>query len=197
MEPREENGVIIPPRQPGHVEVRELMEGIRSAIRQKRASGIYLDQKLDRETDLELESLAERTGVEAALGGEIAADEGSWNVRPDYPISTHRSGPASAVVWIKRLLRPLVRLYTDFLVHRQAQINVYTVRGLRSLVRDLVLLRRDCRELRHKCRMLERELDQLRQRVGPAEAEPAAPERAGAGDEEPSRELAAAGEKRR
>ena len=64
------------------------------------------------------------------------ARDHNWNISPDYRIETHRKGlSARLVVLAKTLVRPLVRLYTDQPLSRQAQINQYLLHLCHHLAR--------------------------------------------------------------
>jgi hypothetical protein len=161
----EQSGVIIPPHREGHQETGTLQEAIRAEIKLKQAAGEHLDVDLVSEVEMELRDLAVRSGLDPELAEQLLSEDGDWNVDPDFRISSHRNGAGILIVWCKRLVRPFVRLYTDFLVHRQAQLNLYLFRAVRVLVRDLALQRRDQLDQRHKSAALEREIHRLRERL--------------------------------
>lgn len=162
----DQSGVIIPPRLDMHQDTAKLQQAIRDEIRRKQeAGGYHLDVDLAREVELELRDLATRSGIPSELADRLLAEEGDWNIDPDYRISSHRNGPSFLIIWCKKVLRPFVRLYTDFLIYRQAQLNLYLFRAIRVLVRDLALQRRDQLDQRHKSAALEREIHRLRERL--------------------------------
>lgn len=162
----DQSGVIIPPRRDGHQDTDKLQQAIRAEIRRKQeAGGYHLDVDLAREVELELRDLADRSGIPLELADRLVAEEGDWNIDPAYRISSHRNGPSFLIIWCKKLLRPFVRLYTDYLTHRQAQLNLYLFHAIRVLVRDLALQRRDQLDQRHKSAALELEIHRLRERL--------------------------------
>lgn len=161
----DQDGVIIPPRRDGHRDTNTLQEAIRAEIKRKQAVGDHIDIDLAREVELELRDLATRSGIPKKLTELLLVEDDAWNIDPDYLISSHRQGPSFLIIWVKKLLRPFVRLYTDFLVNRQAQLNLYQFRAIRVLVRDLALQRRDQLDQRHKMAALEREVHRLRERL--------------------------------
>ena len=55
----------------------------------------------------------------------------------------------------KRLVRPLVRLYTDHLLNRQTQINQYFCEVLHHSVREIVRLEAQVAALSKRCEELE------------------------------------------
>jgi len=162
----DQSGVIIPPRRDGHQDTDKLQQAIRAEIRYKQeAGGGHVDVDLAREVELELRDLATRSGIPPQMAERLLAEEGDWNIDPAYRISSHRNGPSFLIIWFKKLFRPFVRLYTDFLVYRQAQLNLYFFRAIRALVRDLALQRRDQLDQRHKSAALELEIHRLRERL--------------------------------
>ena len=83
----------------------------------------------------------------------------NWNISVDYRIETHRTRlrgrrPSSCS---RRSSGPFVRLYTDHVLNRQAQINLYMVHLCHNLVRELVRLQLDHAALRNRCERLEKE----------------------------------------
>jgi hypothetical protein len=166
MARRKNQGVIIPPRGDGHQDTGRLQEAIRTEIKRRQASGdSHMDVDLAREVELELRDLATRSGMDPKLAELLVTDNGDWNLDPDYRITSHRNGASFLIIWAKKLFRPFTRLYTDFLVGRQAQFNLYLFHTIRVLVRDLAIQRRDQRDQRIKSAALERELHRLRERL--------------------------------
>jgi hypothetical protein len=87
----------------------------------------------------------------------------NWNISVDYRIETHRSGfKGRLVVLAKRLVGPFVRLYTDHLLSRQAQINLYLRYLCHNLVREMVRQQLDETALRSRVARLEKELAERR-----------------------------------
>lgn len=122
----------------GRVDVTDVMEALRVKIR-RRTDAASLDEAVARK----LSALADSDQLDPQLLEIFLAGDGRWNVSPDYPIVTHRSGLAArVVVVVKRLLRPLVRLYTDPIVIRQALINQYHRHVIETLIEETIRLRR-------------------------------------------------------
>ncbi len=110
-------------------------------------------------TALKLQAFADEAEIDPELLARLMAPNHNWNISVDYRIETHRSGyGARAVVLVKKLVRPFVRLYTDHILNRQAQINLYMVHLCHNLVRELVRLQLDHVALRNRCERLEQEL---------------------------------------
>ncbi|MBU1627926.1 hypothetical protein KKB18_11205 [bacterium] len=54
---------------------------------------------------------------------EFSTESGDWNLNPKYKIKSHRKLSGFFIIMIKKLIQPFVRLYTDYIVYRQAKIN--------------------------------------------------------------------------
>ena len=54
-----------------------------------------------------------------------------------------------------KLMRPFVRLYTDYLTNRQAQLNIFYHYMIHHLVRANILLKADLEALQHKVEQLQ------------------------------------------
>jgi hypothetical protein len=122
----------------GRVDVTEVMEALRDKIR-RRTDAASLEEAVARK----LRALADSDRLDPQLLEIFLAGDGRWNVSPDYPIVTHRSGLAArVVVGVKRLLHPVVRLYTDPIVIRQALINQYHRHVIETLIEETIRLRR-------------------------------------------------------
>jgi len=123
----------------GSVDVSEVMEAIRERIR-RRTDAAPLEEAVARR----LRALADSDQLDPLLLEHFLAGDGRWNLSPDYKIVTHRRGlAASLVVGAKRLLRPFVRFYTDPIVERQAQINLYLLHVIETLLEETTRMRRD------------------------------------------------------
>ncbi len=126
----------------GNVDVSEVMEAIRERIR-RRADAAPLEEAVARR----LRALADSDQLDPLLLEHFLAGDGRWNLSPDYKIVTHRRGlAASLVVGAKRLLRPFVRLYTDPILERQAQINLYLLHVIETLLEETTRMRREVRK---------------------------------------------------
>ncbi len=122
-----------------NVDVAAVMETIRERIR-RRADALPLEEAVARR----LRALADSDQLDPDLLEHFLAGDARWNLSPDYRIVTHRRGPAaSLVVAAKRLVRPFVRLYTDPIFERQAQINLYLLHVIETLLEETTRLRRE------------------------------------------------------
>jgi len=79
-----------------------------------------------------------------------------WNISAGYAIQTTRRGPLAALlVLAKKLVRPFVRLYTDHLIKRQAQINLYFAHLLHDTLRETARQQIELQALRYRLSVLE------------------------------------------
>ncbi len=125
------------------VDVVEVMREIREAIQRKRAAGVYTDEEVDALAELRLRTFGEEAKIDPKLLDRLLGDTHDWNITTDYLIRTTRSGlPAKALVGVKKAVRPLVRLYTDHILKRQAQINLYFAHLLHNDIRETARLQR-------------------------------------------------------
>jgi hypothetical protein len=135
----------------GQVDVARIMAGIREKIRGRRALGLHTDDEVEELTVLKLQAFADDAGIDPELLARLMAPNHNWNISVDYRIRTHRPGLAGqAIVLAKKAVRPLVRLYTDHVLSRQAQINLYLHYLCHNLVRELVRLQLEHAALRNR-----------------------------------------------
>ncbi|MBI2571526.1 MAG: hypothetical protein HYV63_31335 [Candidatus Schekmanbacteria bacterium] len=144
------------------VDVEAVMEEIRAEIRRKRAAGIYTDAEIEDLARQRLQILCEPGEIGAELLDRIWAPGQGWNISPDYAIRTHRPGLAGQlIVLLKKVVRPLIRLYTDHILYRQAQLNLYSLHLLHNVVREVTKLEVERARLSHRVEVLEDQLAQL------------------------------------
>jgi len=142
----------------GRVDVAAVMNRIREKIRGRRDLGLYTDEEVEELTSLKLQAFADDAGIDPELLARLMADNHNWNISTDYRIETHRQGTgARTIVWLKKLVRPWVRLYTDHPLSRQAQINLYLHYLGHNLVRELVRLQVEVAALRNRVEALQKE----------------------------------------
>jgi hypothetical protein len=140
----------------GRVDVAAIMAGIREKIRGRRDLGLYTDEEVEELVALKLQAFADDAGIDPELLARLMAKNHNWNISPDYRIETHRQGVgARLVVFLKRLVHPWVRLYTDQPLGRQAQINLYLHYLGHNLVREVVRLQVETAALRNRLQALE------------------------------------------
>jgi hypothetical protein len=147
----------------GRVDVASVMARIREKIRGRRDLGLYSDEEVEELTALKLQAFADDAGIDPELLARLMADNHNWNISTDYRIETHRQGRAAqAIVWLKKAIRPWVRLYTDHPVSGQAQINLYLHYLGHNLVREVVRLQVETAALRNRVAELTKEKEEGR-----------------------------------
>ena len=109
-------------------------------------------------------------GIEAGavFPGDIEADDGTddvafievgndWNIDTAYQIRYERTGfSGGAIRLAKRVVRPFVRLYTDHILNRQAQINLVVWHFLLDSTRRTLLLELEIKKLQSEIDTLKR-----------------------------------------
>ena len=138
------------------VDVVAIMKEIRAGIQKKREQGIYTDEEVESLTALRLRTFGEEAQIDAKLLERLLGPSHDWNIAVDYVVRTTRTGPAARLLLaVKRLVRPFVRLYTDHLLNRQAQLNLYLAHLLHNNVRETARLQVEMQALRHRLQALE------------------------------------------
>jgi hypothetical protein len=141
---------------PARFNVVQIMADIREANRQNRERGILTEEELDDLARERLRAFAQTAHIDPRLLDRFLDPGHDWNIATDYIVRTHRRGPAARLSLVgKRLVRPLVRLYTDHLLNRQTQINQYFCEVLHHSVREIVRLEAQVAALRKRNEELE------------------------------------------
>jgi hypothetical protein len=135
----------------GRIDVAEVMVHIREKVRRKQ-------HDVEQVTAAKLQAFTDAADIDPDLLARLMAPGEGWNISIDYRIETHRRGLSGRlVVALKRLAGPLVRLYTDAILYRQTQLNLYLVRLCHGLVKEVARLQVEQAALRGRCDALERE----------------------------------------
>ena len=138
------------------VDVVRIMKEIREAIQGKRARGIYTDEEVESLAALRLRAFAEEARIDDKLLERLLGESHEWNIHTDYLIRTTRTGlSARALILAKKMVRPFVRLYTDHLLNRQAQLNLYFAHLLHNNIRETARLQLEVQALRRRLEELE------------------------------------------
>jgi len=140
------------------VDVAAIMRGLREEIEERRRRGLLTFEESERLEGQRFRSYGERGRIDPDLLKAILHPSHDSNIAVDYLVRTQRRPPLSWLILLaKRLVRPLVRLYTDHLLNRQAQLNLYFHYFLADTVRDVIRLQLEVADLRHRCELLEAE----------------------------------------
>lgn len=139
------------------VDVVRIMKEIRQSIQDKRARGIYTDEEVEALAAVRLRAYAEGARIDDQLLERLLGESHDWNIHTDYLIRTTRTGlSARLLVLAKKAVRPFVRLYTDHLLNRQAQINLYLAHLLHDNIRETARLQLELQAVKHRLETLER-----------------------------------------
>jgi hypothetical protein len=142
---------------PAPVDVAAIMVEIREGIERRRRQGLRTPEELERLLDERLRSYGEESQIDPRLLKQLLHPSHGWNISADYPLRTQRRGVLGALVLLsKRLARPFVRLYTDHVLNRQAQINLYYMYFLQDATRQIVRLEGEVGRLRRRVEELSR-----------------------------------------
>ncbi len=135
----------------GRVDVARVMAALREGIRQRREEALFDGTPVEETVARRLAALADEARIEGDVLERLLQGDPRWNLSPDYRIVTHRKGlTARLVVGLKRLVRPLVRLYTDPIVERQQQINVYLLHVVQALLDETTRLHQALAKLKQR-----------------------------------------------
>jgi hypothetical protein len=139
------------------VDVAAIMVEIREGIERRRRQGLRTPEELERLLDERLRAYGEESQIDPRLLKQLLHTSHGWNISADYALRTQRRGIVGALVLLsKRLVRPFVRLYTDHVLNRQAQINLYYMYFLQDAARQIVRLEGEVGRLRRRLDELER-----------------------------------------
>ena len=134
-----------------------LVEQIRADVDARRARGEATPEDIDALFDECLRAYIEAAKIDPKLGVRLRHESHDWNIDTDYHIRTNRSGVAGTLIRAaKTVVRPFVRLYTDHLLNRQAQINLVEWYFLQDSVRRTLHLELEVKRLQHEIEVLKR-----------------------------------------
>jgi hypothetical protein len=134
-----------------------LVEQIRADVDARRARGEATPEDIDALFDDRLRAYIEAAKIDPKLGVRLRHESHDWNIDTNYHVRTNRSGVTGWLVGVaKRAVRPFVRLYTDHLLNRQAQINLVEWYFLQDSVRRTLHLELEVKRLQHEIESLKR-----------------------------------------
>ena len=145
------------------LDVARIVGAIREQVRSDREQGILTEEELDVLARDRIRALTEKAYIDPLLLERFLRRGHDWNIAADYLIRTHRSGllPRLSLI-VKRLIRPMVRLYTDHPLNRQSQINQYFCHLIHAATRTNLRLEARVAGLEERCARLEQELRDAR-----------------------------------
>jgi hypothetical protein len=147
------------------IDVTDIMRRIREAIEKKQKAGIYTEEGINELADARIIEFAEEAEIDSVLLDRLRSPDNSWNINPSYLITSHRSGFSAGLIKLAKVcVRPFVRLYTDQILGRQAQINLYFAHLIHNLVREMTRLQIKITTSDHRLDRIEREKEFLEKR---------------------------------
>jgi hypothetical protein len=139
-------------------DVVRIMERIREENRRRREAGLFTDEELEELARGRFRAAADKAYIDPRLLDRFLDPGHDWNIATDYIIRTHRKGLGAQLSLLgKRIVTPLVRLYTDHVLDRQTQVNQYLFHLLTNAVREVVRLEMKVATLERRCEALESE----------------------------------------
>lgn len=98
---------------------------IRRAVERHHEHGIATIEEIEKVAAARLDVWLRELSIDPKLPALLMGGTNDWNVDVDYEIQSHRTGGlVSFLLLSKKIVRPFVRLYTDHIFKRQAQINL-------------------------------------------------------------------------
>ncbi len=134
------------------IDVGRIMDGIREQNRLRRERGLFTEEELEELARERYRRFAAKAAIDPRLLERFLGPGHDWNIATDYLIRTHRPGLLARLSLVaKRLVRPVVRLYTDHVLDRQTQINQYLFHELHHAIREIVRLEARLQGLERRC----------------------------------------------
>ena len=132
-------------------DVVRLVEELRAEIDVRRSRGDFTPEDIEALFTARLRGYVAEAKIDPSLGQRLQHESHDWNIDTAYWIRTTRPGLAGAAIRAaKRIVRPFVRLYTDHILNRQAQINLVVWHFLLDSVRRTLLLELEVKKLQHE-----------------------------------------------
>lgn len=124
----------------------------------RRSRGDFTPEDIDALFDERLRAYIADARIDPRLGARLRHESHDWNIDTGYRIRSGRAGASGLILrTAKRLVRPWVRLYTDHILNRQAQINLVVWHFLLDSIRRTLLLELELKKLQHEIEVLKRE----------------------------------------
>jgi hypothetical protein len=138
-------------------DVLRIVAEIRSAAERQRVEGVFTVEDTERKAAERIRSWIEEIPIHPALQRQFHRESYDWNIDTDYEIRSHRTGALVFVlVLVKKIVRPFVKLYTDHILNRQAQINLYFFNVIHKAAVEQVRLEGELALLRDRLEAIER-----------------------------------------
>ncbi len=136
------------------VDVARIMEEIKARVAERKASGFYSEEEVQRIAEMELEVHEFLPGYRDDLDHHLAILNDTWDTKTETPMTSHRPVVGPVIVAVKKLLRRLTAPYINMVLAQQVEFNSTLVRLLNSFAP----------QIRDHLQGLDQQLDQLEER---------------------------------
>ena len=138
-------------------DVFRLVDDLKQEIEVRRSRGDFTPEDIEALFDERLRQYIADAKIDPRLGDRLRHDSHDWNISSDYRIRTRRRGAGGGLIRFgKRIVRPFVRLYTDHIFNRQAQINLVVWHFLLDSIDRTLRLELEVKKLQHEIDGLKR-----------------------------------------
>lgn len=132
-------------------DVSRLVDDLRQQIEVRRSRGDFTPEDIEALFDERLRRYIADAKIDPKLGDRLRHESHDWNIDSRYQIRTTRTGISGGLIRAaKRAVRPFVRLYTDHIFNRQAQINLVVWHFLLDSIDRTLRLELEVRKLQHE-----------------------------------------------
>ncbi len=172
------------------LDIEKIIKDIRDDIQEKKEMGLLYEEEIQRIKELDFEPIFLSLASDVDASGNISlksleeikdyllkpsrnldelqdlyTDKNMWNIDEDYPIKSHRSGIKGFIIpLVKKILRPVIKLYTDPIFYRQKLINYYFMNIMASSYKTFFDLKNLENFMISKLDSIERDLTFIRDR---------------------------------
>lgn len=147
------------------VDVGQIMAEIQERVRQKKVSGEYNEEEVQRIAQMELQVRDVLPGYKDELTHHLDILNDIWDPKEPVPLTSHRPVIGRLIVAAKTLLRKITSPYINMMLARQTQFNSHLVQLLNSFAPQM----RD--QLMGVAQRVQGAYDELNQRLQTAQAE--------------------------
>ena len=150
------------------VDVLALLADVHRRLEERRQQGLYSEEELRYIAERPLEGVLQGRDLRADLVDEFRARDAQWNFSFGKD-EIYRSSRGGALVTLRRLLRPIQKLFWNptpmiSALSRQSDLNRFQVHLLHNLVLELSRLSLEVQELRNRNLQLTGRLETLERR---------------------------------
>jgi hypothetical protein len=132
-------------------DVSRVVDDLRQQIEMRRSRGDFTPEDIEALFDERLRRYIGDAKIDPKLGDRLRHESHDWNIDSGYQIRTTRTGLSAMLIRsAKRVVRPFVRLYTDHIFNRQAQINLVLWHFLLDSIDRTLRLELEIRKLQHE-----------------------------------------------